>query len=169
MERQPSLLMIVRVSQDHRCSRMLSTYTKGSIRLIYQKQWTTRIVITPLTDLSMFIGSTSAKLEPIRSLSPKIPLLRSWALRFMGRHLLRAFAMLFALRLSNFRSSSSSSGWKKTHFPNFYGVVEACGKVLETRNCVASVSTNCDCFQATSGVSITQYIQVNMFSTSIIR
>lgn len=45
-------------------------------------------LLTELTDLSTIIGSTSAKLAPTFTRSRRIPLAKSSALKFKGRHLL---------------------------------------------------------------------------------
>lgn len=64
----------------------------------------------------MFIGSTSAKLDPILALSLKIPEAVSSMVKFIGRQRPLAFAMLLAFLRSNFLSSFSlsESSRKKT-------------------------------------------------------
>lgn len=57
----------------------------------------------------MFIGSTSAKLDPILALSLKIPEAVSSMVKFIGRQRPLAFAMLLAFLRSNFLSSFSLS------------------------------------------------------------
>lgn len=55
----------------------------------------------------MFIGSTSAKLEPILALSLSIPVAASSMVKFIGRQRPLALAMLLAFLRSNFLSSFS--------------------------------------------------------------
>lgn len=67
------------------------------------------------TLLLIFIGSTSAKLEPIRALSLIIPQVASSIVKFIGRHRPLAFAMLLDFRRSNFLSSFSLPDSSKRH------------------------------------------------------
>ena len=71
--------------------------------------------LSRITFLSMFMGSTSARLEPILALSFRIPEAASSLVKFIGRHLSLALAMLFAFRFSNFLSSFSLSESSRTH------------------------------------------------------
>lgn len=52
-----------------------------------QNWWKEKKLLTELTDLSTIIGSTSAKLAPTFTRSRRIPLAKSSALKFKGRHL----------------------------------------------------------------------------------
>lgn len=76
---------------------------------------TTAENLSRITFLSMFMGSTSARLEPILALSFRIPEAASSLVKFIGRHLSLALAMLFAFRFSNFLSSFSLSESSRTH------------------------------------------------------
>ena len=71
--------------------------------------------LSRITFLSMFMGSTSARLEPILALSFRIPEAASSLVKFIGRHRSLALAMLFAFRFSNFLSSFSLSESSRTH------------------------------------------------------
>ena len=60
-----------------------------------------------VTERSMVMGSTSARLAPTRARSRITPCTTSSAFRFMGRHCERACCMLRDLRLWNLASSES--------------------------------------------------------------
>ena len=63
-----------------------------------------------MTDRSTDMGSTSARLAPMRARSRTMPSEASPGSKFIGRHWLRARRMLLAFRRRNLASSESDPG-----------------------------------------------------------